>query len=360
MKRPNHLIVHKYLTPLLILLVFSACKSRNTSEVSQKFTISKFDSSNEYILVLEKDSLLLFDAHGFDYENDLAILKYNDGNYQTSTVVPVKNNSLNKYKLSGQGIHPFMANEKNEVVVGIHFSGNHYLEQYQIFLNWAKQQDTSDLNFPHKIMVKAMEFSNKTNHSQFSGFQLFSGYQSMLNKHPKLAEKIKEFCCGKEGQFYELVCSGRSFEQKVESGECVQHDIDTLVFQLSKNTILGDSPVGKEIVVLTYWATWCGPCKAVLENLNVMSEQYFKDKPVLFLAISIDEDVRKSIQFASEHPEHFSHQAFSNDNGCMKLNYNIVTIPQTFIYNKNGKLVVANPEKSEIKKIIDGLLDEMK
>lgn len=342
------------------LLVIGSCKNESIIENIGSFAISKFDGSEEFKLTLDDDSILVFEAQGFDYENDLAILKYNYGNYQASTVVPVKNNSINKYKLSSVPGFPIILNEDLTVATSVNFSGNDYLNEFESTVQWLFQQDSTSENFNNIALEKIMTFAEKTHYSQYAGYQLFSVYQGMMNKEPELAEKIKQFCCGKEGQFYELVCTGRSFEQKVESGECVKHSIDTLIFQLSKSTMLGSSPMGNEIVILTYWATWCAPCKQMLEYLNSMSKKFYKDKPVFFMAISIDDDVNKSIKYASEHPEYFSHQPSLHDNGCMKLNYNIETIPQTFIYNVKGKLVVANPDKTLIKKIIDDLLVEMK
>jgi thiol-disulfide isomerase/thioredoxin len=42
------------------------------------------------------------------------------------------------------------------------------------------------------------------------------------------------------------------------------------------------------IVVLSFWATWCGPCQEELPRLSHLSEGY-AGKPVKFIAVSIDE-----------------------------------------------------------------------
>lgn len=43
-----------------------------------------------------------------------------------------------------------------------------------------------------------------------------------------------------------------------------------------------------QIVVLNFWATWCGPCQEELPRLSKMAQQYPENK-VHFVAVSIDE-----------------------------------------------------------------------
>jgi thiol-disulfide isomerase/thioredoxin len=43
-----------------------------------------------------------------------------------------------------------------------------------------------------------------------------------------------------------------------------------------------------KIVVLSFWATWCGPCQEELPRLSRLSQQY-AGKGVQFVAVSIDE-----------------------------------------------------------------------
>jgi thiol-disulfide isomerase/thioredoxin len=48
------------------------------------------------------------------------------------------------------------------------------------------------------------------------------------------------------------------------------------------------SELRSQIVVLSFWATWCGPCREELPRLSKLSEE-FSGKKVHFVAVSIDE-----------------------------------------------------------------------
>jgi thiol-disulfide isomerase/thioredoxin len=47
------------------------------------------------------------------------------------------------------------------------------------------------------------------------------------------------------------------------------------------------------ITVISFWATWCGPCKEELPHISALKQKY-ADKGVRFLAISADEPKTRS------------------------------------------------------------------
>ncbi|MDJ0764349.1 MAG: TlpA disulfide reductase family protein [Myxococcota bacterium] len=66
-----------------------------------------------------------------------------------------------------------------------------------------------------------------------------------------------------------------------EIADFVLKDVD------GKDVALSDY-LGKKVIVISYWATWCEPCKREMIQLHELFLQY-KDKGLMVLSISMDE-----------------------------------------------------------------------
>jgi thiol-disulfide isomerase/thioredoxin len=104
-----------------------------------------------------------------------------------------------------------------------------------------------------------------------------------------------------------------------------------------------DSAKGK-VLVLNFWATWCGPCVAEFPELVALDAKY-RDKGVKFVGITADdpEDVQpKVIPFIKKHQVKFDivRQNIEESEQIMNQitkDWNGV-IPVTIVYDKQGNL----------------------
>jgi uncharacterized protein (TIGR03435 family) len=94
-------------------------------------------------------------------------------------------------------------------------------------------------------------------------------------------------------------------------------------------------PAGK-VVILEFWATWCGPCLGAIPHLNELAEQ-FKDKPVQFIAVT-DEKENVIQPFLMKTPI-TAWIGLSADAIFGEANpYRVYAIPHTVIINANGRV----------------------
>lgn len=94
-----------------------------------------------------------------------------------------------------------------------------------------------------------------------------------------------------------------------------------------------------KVTVLSFWATWCSPCKKELNNISYLYEDWMDDYDMELIAISID-DVRN----ISKVKTYVNGQAWDYDvlldtNEDLKRMMNFQTVPYTVLIDQNGYIV---------------------
>ena len=89
-----------------------------------------------------------------------------------------------------------------------------------------------------------------------------------------------------------------------------------------------------KVVVLDFWATWCGPCRVQQPLYEEVKKRFEKNDNVVFLAISNDED--QSVVKPFLEANKWSKKVYFEDGLATLLKVN--SIPATIIFDKEGKL----------------------
>jgi peroxiredoxin len=92
---------------------------------------------------------------------------------------------------------------------------------------------------------------------------------------------------------------------------------------------------GKDIVVLDFWATWCGPCRKGLPIVSNVTKS-FEDKNVVFYAVNIEEDPAKIRTFLDA--QELEIPVALDATGTAQQKYGASSIPTTVIIGKDGKV----------------------
>jgi thiol-disulfide isomerase/thioredoxin len=92
-------------------------------------------------------------------------------------------------------------------------------------------------------------------------------------------------------------------------------------------------------VLLDFWATWCGPCRAELPNVLKTYAAHHKDGFEI-IGISLDQDKEKLTAFTKEKdmtwPQYFDGKGWQNK---LAAKYGINSIPATFLLDGQGTII---------------------
>ncbi len=129
-----------------------------------------------------------------------------------------------------------------------------------------------------------------------------------------------------------LMCTASLFAQKTLP--------DTKVSKLSgeKVSILDHASNGK-LTVISFWATWCSPCKKELDAISEVYEEWDELYNAELVAISVD-NARSSAKVGPMVAQKgWDYQIYLDPNQDLQKALNFQTVPQTFIIDEEGVIV---------------------
>jgi peroxiredoxin len=119
-----------------------------------------------------------------------------------------------------------------------------------------------------------------------------------------------------------------------------------------------------KVVLLNFWATWCGPCKIEIPWFMDF-EQKYKDQGFAVLGVSMDEDGWEAVKpyIASKK---INYRVMVGDDTVGNLYGGIESLPSTFVIDRDGKvasvhigLVGRKDYETEIERLIESRTQAM-
>ncbi|HEX9780731.1 MAG TPA: TlpA disulfide reductase family protein [bacterium] len=93
-----------------------------------------------------------------------------------------------------------------------------------------------------------------------------------------------------------------------------------------------------EILVLHFWATWCGICRGEIPKLITLHEE-FGSKGVTVLAVSVDEDLWTLRRYIERRKLPYVIVPDSSQRSSIAKQYGIYGVPTTYIISRDGKIL---------------------
>ncbi|MDD2332660.1 MAG: TlpA disulfide reductase family protein [Candidatus Cloacimonetes bacterium] len=97
--------------------------------------------------------------------------------------------------------------------------------------------------------------------------------------------------------------------------------------------------VGKGIVLIDFWATWCQPCKISMPYLHSLAEKY-DSLTVVMVSIDAAKDISKARNYIKS--KNFKFTGLFDSEKSLAKRLNVSNPPHTFILDREGNVIYSH------------------
>jgi cytochrome c biogenesis protein CcmG/thiol:disulfide interchange protein DsbE len=121
----------------------------------------------------------------------------------------------------------------------------------------------------------------------------------------------------------------------------------TLLDMNGKKVNVADYGKSGKITILSFWATWCIPCKKELANMAELQEDWAKKYNTQIVAVSIDDSRNTTKVKPYVDGQRWEYEVLLDVNQDLKRNLNIPSVPFTILVDSEGKIVYTHSGYTE-------------
>jgi len=90
-----------------------------------------------------------------------------------------------------------------------------------------------------------------------------------------------------------------------------------------------------QVVMINFWATWCGPCRQEMPHLTRLYDKY-RNAGFVMLGVNVDDDARRATDLATKLGLKFP-VLLDTDKSVSRL-YDLGTMPTSVLVDRNGRV----------------------
>lgn len=94
-----------------------------------------------------------------------------------------------------------------------------------------------------------------------------------------------------------------------------------------------------KVTLVSFWATWCIPCKQEIKNIKGKLADWQKQADFNYMTVSIDDSRATAMVKTYAKSQGWSFPTYVDPNSDLKRSLNFQNVPYTIIVDQNGKIV---------------------
>jgi thiol-disulfide isomerase/thioredoxin len=184
-------------------------------------------------------------------------------------------------------------------------------------------------------------------------------YLQVLNDPDKAEAAVeqvkKDFPDTKQGKSADQMLE--SIKQQAASKKIQAGLVEGSTFPVFNETDLAGKPLSPanykgKVLLIDFWATWCGPCVGELPNVKKVYDKYHP-KGFEIIGISLDKEKQKLTDFlkSKEIPwaQYFDGKGWANK---LAAKYGVQSIPATYLLDGSGKIIGRDLRGEELEQAV--------
>ena len=109
--------------------------------------------------------------------------------------------------------------------------------------------------------------------------------------------------------------------------------------ELEGSPVLSADKLQGNVVLVDFWASWCGPCRKSFPWLNLMQQQHAA-AGLIILAVNEDQSRADAAAFLARYPAQFN--VLYDQDGAVATRYKVNGMPSSYLIDKKGNIRFAH------------------